>query len=62
MGYRGEIKCRFYAANDQFVSYNLGDRIAQLVILPYPEIELEETEELSETERSSGGFGSTNKI
>jgi len=61
-GYRGEIKCRFYSANDQFTSYNLGDRIAQLVILPYPEIELEEIEELSETERSIGGFGSTNNI
>ena len=39
--------------------YKKGDKIGQLVILPYPTIEPEFTEELSETERGSGGFGST---
>lgn len=39
--------------------YKVGDRIGQLVILPYPQIELVESETLSDTERGSGGFGST---
>lgn len=43
-------------------SYNVGDRIGQIVIMPYPTIEFEESEELSETERGNGGFGSTNEI
>lgn len=41
--------------------YKVGDRVAQLIILPYPQIEFEEVKDLSETERGSGGFGSTNK-
>ena len=40
--------------------YKVGDRAAQIIILPYPEIEFIEAEELSETERGSGGYGSTN--
>lgn len=42
-------------------AYKVGERFAQLVILPYPEIELEEAEELSATERGTGGYGSTGK-
>jgi len=38
-----------------------GERFAQMIILPYPQIELDETEELSVTERGAGGFGSTGK-
>lgn len=41
--------------------YEIGDRIGQIIILPYPQIEFEEVEELSETERGEGGFGSTGK-
>lgn len=40
--------------------YNIGDRIAQAVILPYPQIEFEEGE-LTDSERGDGGFGSTGK-
>ena len=39
--------------------YKVGDRVAQLIIMPYPQIELEEVEELSDTDRGEGGFGST---
>ena len=39
--------------------YTVGDRIAQIIILPYPQIEFEEVGELSDSERGSGGFGST---
>jgi dUTP pyrophosphatase len=42
-----------------FHSYKLGDRIAQLIIIPYPQIEFEEVSELSDTERGTGNYGST---
>lgn len=41
--------------------YNIGDRIGQLIIMPYPNIEFEEVDELSSTNRGEGGFGSTGK-
>jgi dUTP pyrophosphatase len=58
-GYRGEVKLKFkkYGYKD----YNIGDRVGQLVIMPYPKIELEEVDELSYTDRDDGGFGSTGK-
>ena len=68
--FTGEIKVRFHdfelSKNDgKFYageySYEVGDRIAQLLILPYPQIQFEEVNELTETVRGSGGFGSTNK-
>jgi len=55
-GYRGEIKLRF---NRDKEFYSAGDKIGQLIIIPYPTIYLEEVEELSNTERGEGGFGST---
>jgi len=42
-----------------YAPYSVGDRIAQIMILPYPKIEFKEVNELSETERGTGGFGST---
>ena len=45
--------------NNVKTSYNVGERIGQIIILPYPQIEFEESEELSETERGNGGYGST---
>lgn len=39
--------------------YNVGDRIGQIVIMPYPEIEFEEVSELSTTNRGNSGYGST---
>ena len=39
--------------------YNIGDKIGQIMIIPYPQIQFNEVDELSETERGSGGFGST---
>lgn len=56
-GYRGELKIRFYYGKDK---YNIGERVAQLMILPLPSVTLEEAEsDLSETARGVGGFGST---
>lgn len=59
-GYRGEIIAVFRATTDVVPKvYNQGDRFAQLVIVPIPEFEPIEVEELSETERGDEGFGST---
>jgi dUTP pyrophosphatase len=55
-GYRGELMLRF---NKSFSFYKVGDKIGQLIIIPYPTIYLEEVEELSVTDRNEGGFGST---
>ena len=44
-----------------FQEYEVGDRVGQLIILPYPKIELVEVDELSDTERGSGGYGSSGK-
>ncbi|WFE84936.1 dUTP diphosphatase [Parabacteroides chongii] len=44
---------------DNRYCYSVGDRIGQLIIIPYPKIELEEVEELSESDRGTGGYGST---
>jgi len=61
-GYRGELQATFNKINHHSVrkeDYKIGDRIAQIIILPYPQIEFTEVEELSNTERGEGGFGST---
>lgn len=57
-GYRGEIQVRFKTIPESN-EYKVGDKIAQLIIMPYPEIQFEEVEELSDTDRGKGGFGST---
>lgn len=41
--------------------YDIGDRIGQMIIIPYPKIDFIETEELSETDRGCGGYGSSGK-
>lgn len=66
--YRGEIMIKHYVPKivtgrrmfpDYRNIYKVGDRVAQLMIVPYPEIEFTEVEELSTTERGAGGYGST---
>lgn len=57
-GYRGEIMLKFSCSTNLNI-YNVGDRVAQLIIMPYPQVEFEEVEELSDTDRGEGGFGST---
>ena len=59
-GYRGEI-CAVMMGNNSDLSYKVGDRAAQIMIIPYPQIEFEESNYLSESERGSGGHGSTGK-
>ena len=73
-GYRGEVmacyKRRdndvFHEHDDKFIintqaPYKVGERFAQIMIIPYPQIEFEEADELSATERGVGGYGSTGK-
>ena len=60
-GYRGEIMVTFNikTSHNTRELYKIGDRIAQLVIVPVPLIQYVETKELSETSRGEGGHGST---
>jgi dUTP pyrophosphatase len=75
-GYRGELQATFnkvfggnrfydetktYTENTSNDFYKIGDRIAQIMIIPYPPIEFVEADELSDSERGNGGFGSTGK-
>lgn len=65
-GYRGEIMVTFKNRDenkdtDIFAPYTVGARVAQLIIMPYPNITLVESDELSSTERGENGHGSTGK-
>ena len=64
-GYRGELQATFKKiqgiSNNALDNYKAGDRIFQIMIIPYPPIEFVEVDELSNTERGEGGFGSTGK-
>ena len=59
--YRGEIKVVIFNHGDKEFIVNNGDRIAQMILAPVKKIELEETNDLPETVRGEGGFGSTGK-
>jgi dUTP pyrophosphatase len=64
-GYRGELQATFKKTNwlkgKESEKYLIGDRGAQIMILPYPQVQMIEVNELSTTERGEGGFGSTGK-
>jgi dUTP pyrophosphatase len=64
-GYRGEIQATFKKTNwlkgNNSEKYEIGDRGAQIIIIPYPKINFIESEKLTETDRGNGGFGSTGK-
>lgn len=71
-GYRGEVSVRFKPSialdNDKYATteriypvYNIGERVAQIIIMPHPQIQFELVEELSQTERGEGGYGSSGK-
>lgn len=59
--YRGEIIVALHNHSSSPVEIDNGERIAQLVITPYLTAEFEEAAELGDSERGSGGFGSTGK-
>ena len=59
--YRGEICCLMINLGKEPYTIQPGERIAQLVIAPVVHVEVELTEEITETKRGAGGFGSTGK-
>lgn len=73
-GFRGEVLFKFkpsIVADEPDVAYlperiysdayNIGERIGQIIIMPYPEIEFVEVDELSDTDRGNGAYGSSGK-
>lgn len=70
-GYRGEIKAKFKPHftsvvgfnlyHNQDAEYKIGDKFIQIIIMPYPEVEYMEADELSPSDRGKGGYGSTGK-
>lgn len=58
-GFRGELKLRFRKSGNS--DYNVGERVGQIIVMPFPKVEFEETQELSDSSRGEGGFGSTGK-
>lgn len=62
--YRGEVTAKFNITDMRqsgMNHYQVGNKVAQIIIIPYPEIEFEEADELSETDRGTGGYGSTGR-
>lgn len=59
--YVGEVKVALHNHSNEPQTINPMERVAQLVVMPYLPVEFNEVEELSETERGEGGFGSTGK-
>ena len=59
--YRGEIMVCLLNTSSEWVTIHKGDRIAQIVLTPYLNAEMNEVEELTDTKRGAGGFGSTGK-
>jgi dUTP pyrophosphatase len=59
--YRGEIIVALHNASAERQRVLAGERVAQMVIMPYVKAELEEVDELTDTVRGTGGFGSTGK-
>ncbi|MGN0875696.1 MAG: dUTP diphosphatase [Kiritimatiellia bacterium] len=60
-GYRGEIGVILYNSSDVDFQVKKGDRVAQVVIAPVTQPVIEEAQEIDETDRGAGGFGSTGK-
>lgn len=60
-GYRGEIKVLLVNHSATPYKVNIGDKIAQIVIHKYEPVDFEETHELQDSMRGTGGFGSTGK-
>lgn len=59
-GYRGEIKLRF-SIDESNTCYQIGDKVGQIVFVRLPVVEMIESQNLSDSDRGTGGFGSTGK-
>lgn len=60
-GYTGELKVLLRNNSHKIKWYNAGDRIAQLLLIPVPQVTLVEVDSFEETVRGDGGFGSSGK-
>lgn len=60
-GFRGEYNTHLVNLSDKEYKVEVGDKVAQLVIFPVAICELEEVDELSDSSRGTGGFGSTGR-
>jgi dUTP pyrophosphatase len=60
-GYRGEVKVLLINHGSDSVVFQPGDRVAQLVVIDLPAVDMVEVDRLDESERSAGGFGSTGR-
>lgn len=58
-GYRGEVKCALWNTMPDSFHVRKGDRICQMVVMPYMPCEIEEVDSLSDSERGTDGYGST---
>lgn len=59
--YRGEVMVLIINHGEEPYTFSPGERIAQMVIVPVPTVELIEVDQVADTERGEGGFGSTGK-
>ena len=59
--YRGEVFVALHNDSDEIKYIHHKDRIAQMIIMEYPTVEITETDVLSDTERGNGGFGSSGR-
>ena len=59
-GYTGELMA-VMLGNNRDIAYKVGARAVQLLIIPYPQIDFELVDKLPNTERGSGGYGSSGK-
>ena len=59
--YRGEIIVALHNDTNEYQTIENGERIAQLVIMPFLQVEFTEVDELNKTDRGDGGFGSTGR-
>ena len=57
--YRGEIMVPVLSTSQHGANINVGSRVAQLILLPQRDVAMFEVEELEDTDRGNGGFGST---
>ena len=60
-GYTGSIVVKLYNLSFKSYQFKAGDRIAQLIIQPYVYVDLEEVDELTDTDRGEAGIGSTGR-
>lgn len=58
--YRGEVRAIFRSVNG-LPPYAVGERMCQMIVMPFPEVEIEEVDELSESDRGDKGFGSSGR-